>query len=72
MEVRKSAALYDSYQMTIDDLDIEEHDSLDGLCSQLCARTEIKHPVWQRFFPMEKWRMKRIYVSAQEVSTLRV
>ncbi|KAK1147511.1 terpene cyclase [Aspergillus melleus] len=51
MEVRKSAALYDSYQMTIDDLESEEHDSLDGLCSQLCARTEIKHPVWQRFFP---------------------
>ncbi|KAJ5691113.1 terpene cyclase [Penicillium malachiteum] len=35
--------------MSVDDLAFEQHDSLDGLCPQLSAQTEIKHPVWQRF-----------------------
>lgn len=50
LEVRKMAAVYNAYQMSVDDLDKEEHDSLDGLCLQLSSRAEIQHPVWRGFY----------------------
>ncbi|KAJ5944429.1 terpene cyclase [Penicillium verrucosum] len=50
LEIRQKAVVYDAYQMSVDDLDYEEHDSLDGLCPQLSAQTKIQHPVWQGFF----------------------
>ncbi|KAJ5713881.1 terpene cyclase [Penicillium malachiteum] len=50
LEIRQKATVYDAYQMSVDDLAFEQHDSLDGLCPQLSAQTEIKHPVWQGFF----------------------
>ncbi|OOQ86044.1 hypothetical protein PEBR_23640 [Penicillium brasilianum] len=50
LEIRQRAVVYDAYQMSIDDLDHEDHDSLDGLCPQLSGQTTIQHPVWQGFF----------------------
>ncbi|KAA8647834.1 hypothetical protein EYZ11_010561 [Aspergillus tanneri] len=50
LEVRKAAAVYDAYQMSVDDMDSDEHNNLSGLCSQLSERSEIEHPVWRGFF----------------------
>lgn len=50
LEIRQRAAVYDAYQMSVDDLEKEEHDSLDGLCPQLSAGSQIQHPVWRGFF----------------------
>ncbi|KAL4999999.1 Trichodiene synthase-domain-containing protein [Aspergillus recurvatus] len=50
LEVRQAVALYDAFQMSVDDMPVEEHDSLHDLCIQLSARERVKHPVWNGFF----------------------
>lgn len=49
-EIKKAVAVYDSYQMSIDDIAVEEHDSLDGLCVQLSTQERISHPLWKGFY----------------------
>ncbi|KAJ3494207.1 hypothetical protein NLG97_g4229 [Lecanicillium saksenae] len=50
LEIRKAVAIYDTYQMAVDDVDVEEHDSLSGLCHQLAAGIKLQHNWWQDFF----------------------
>ncbi|KAL4881773.1 Trichodiene synthase-domain-containing protein [Aspergillus karnatakaensis] len=50
LEIRQAVAFYDAFQMSVDDIPIEQHDSLTNLCTQLSARDQIKHPVWNSFF----------------------
>ena len=55
LDIRKAVAVYDSYQMSIDDAPEEEYDSLHDLCVRLSKRRQIQHPVWTglfSFFPM--------------------
>ncbi|CEN62023.1 hypothetical protein ASPCAL08665 [Aspergillus calidoustus] len=50
LEIRQAVTLYDSFQMSVDDMPIEQHDSLENLCIQLSTREQVKHPVWNGFF----------------------
>ncbi|KAL4789748.1 Trichodiene synthase-domain-containing protein [Aspergillus venezuelensis] len=50
LEVRQAVALYDTFQMSVDDMAIEQYDSLQDLCIQLSTTKKVKHPVWNRFF----------------------
>ncbi|KAL4783363.1 Trichodiene synthase-domain-containing protein [Aspergillus varians] len=50
LEIRQAVALYDAFQMSVDDMAVEQHDSLQDLCIQLSAREKVQHPVWNRFF----------------------
>ncbi|KAL4914494.1 Trichodiene synthase-domain-containing protein [Aspergillus aurantiobrunneus] len=50
LEIRQAVALYDAFQMSVDDVPIEQHHSLQDLCVQLSASGRIQHPVWSAFF----------------------
>ncbi|KAL4744322.1 hypothetical protein BDW72DRAFT_188806 [Aspergillus terricola var. indicus] len=50
LEVRQAVALYDTFQMSVDDVPVEQYDSLHDLCIQLSAGDTVKHPVWNGFF----------------------
>lgn len=54
LEIRKAVAVYDSFQMLVDDIPEEEPDSLQEMCILLSERRQIQHPVWKglsEFFP---------------------
>ncbi|OJJ05174.1 hypothetical protein ASPVEDRAFT_834622 [Aspergillus versicolor CBS 583.65] len=50
LEIRQAVALYDAFQMSMDNIPVEQHDSLQGLCAQLSAGDKVQHPVWGEFF----------------------
>ncbi|OJJ54222.1 hypothetical protein ASPSYDRAFT_50254 [Aspergillus sydowii CBS 593.65] len=50
LEIRQAVALYDAFQMSMDDTPVEQHDSLQGLCAQLSTGDKVQHPVWSEFF----------------------
>ncbi|PYI07013.1 terpenoid synthase, partial [Aspergillus sclerotiicarbonarius CBS 121057] len=50
LEIRKAVAVYDSFQMSVDDVPVEEHDSLHELCLRLSQRREVEHPAWRGLF----------------------
>ncbi|KAL4798432.1 isoprenoid synthase domain-containing protein [Aspergillus venezuelensis] len=47
---RQLAALYNSLQMSVDDVPDEWHGSLHNLCTQLSVSAHITHPIWNSFF----------------------
>ncbi|CRL24116.1 Terpenoid synthase [Penicillium camemberti] len=50
LQIRKAVAVYDSFQMSVDDVPEEKHDSLHELCIQLSERRNVQHPVWNGLF----------------------
>ncbi|KAG6993953.1 terpenoid synthase [Physcia stellaris] len=50
LNIRKAVAVYNGFQMIMDDVPQETNDSLDLLCSQLAASEGVSHPAWQQFF----------------------
>ncbi|KAL8655467.1 MAG: hypothetical protein Q9210_000865 [Variospora velana] len=50
LDVRKAVAVYDAFQMVMDDVPEEENDSLDHLCHQLATSEGVSHPAWKEFF----------------------
>ncbi|KAL4952260.1 hypothetical protein BDW69DRAFT_200864 [Aspergillus filifer] len=50
LDLRRLTALYNSLQMSVDDIPEEEHGSLHNLCAQLSDGAVITHPVWNAFF----------------------
>ncbi|PHH91255.1 hypothetical protein CDD83_1172 [Cordyceps sp. RAO-2017] len=54
LDVRKAVAVYDSFQMSIDDVPVDE-EGLRGLCVQLSEGRQVQHPVWKglfKFYPL--------------------
>ncbi|KAL8962835.1 MAG: hypothetical protein Q9193_000824 [Seirophora villosa] len=49
LEVRKAVAVYDAFQMAMDDVP-DDNNSLDHLCSQLATSEGVSHPAWKEFF----------------------
>jgi hypothetical protein len=45
LEVRQAVTRYDTSQMSVDDLPVEQYGSLHDLCVQLSSRETVKHPV---------------------------
>ena len=50
LNIRKAVAVYNGFQMIMDDVPQETNDSLNLLCSQLAASESVNHPAWQQFF----------------------
>ena len=50
LHIRKAVAVYDAFQMAMDDIPQEANDTLEHLCSQLAASEGVSHPAWQKFF----------------------
>ena len=50
LHIRKAVAVYDAFQMVMDDVSQEDNDSLDRLCSQLATAETVSHPAWKEFF----------------------
>ena len=50
LDIRKAVAVYDAFQMAMDDVPQEANDTLDHLCSQLAASEGVSHPAWEQFF----------------------
>lgn len=50
LDVRKAVAVYDAFQMAMDDVTQEEENSLHRLCPQLAVSVGVSHPAWKEFF----------------------
>ena len=50
LNIRKAVAVYNGFQMVMDNIPQEANDSLDLLCSQLATSEGVKHPASQQFF----------------------